>query len=797
MDIIGRIAAELNVKPKQVEAAVELLDGGATVPFIARYRKEVTSAESGGAGLDDSQLRTLEDRLKYLRELEERRAVILKSISEQEKLTPELGQAIEAADNKTRLEDLYLPYKPKRRTKAQIAKEAGLEPLALALWEDAALIPQELAATYIDLEKGIPDAKAALEGARQILMERFAEDAELLGQLRDYLWKNALIKSHVVSGKEIDGQKFSDYYDFSEAINKIPSHRILAILRGRREGILTINIEVATPAEQVFNPCERLIALQTSISDIARATHAADPWLQETVRWTWKIKLQPQLELELINIIRETAETEAIRVFGLNLRDLLLASPAGRHVTMGLDPGLRTGVKVAIVDDTGKMLGHSVIYPHVPQKQWDAALKTLTALCQKHKVTLISIGNGTASRETDQLATTLIKNNPELKMTKLVVSEAGASVYSASELASNEFPDIDVTIRGAISIARRLQDPLAELVKIEPKSIGVGQYQHDVNQTNLGQHLDTIVEDCVNAVGVDLNTASVPLLARVSGLNETVARNIVEFRDAHGAFKNRRQLKEVPRLGDKTFEQAAGFLRISNGDNPLDASSVHPEAYPVVERIIATAQRDIKAIIGDSNFLKSIKASDYVDEVFGIPTIVDIIAELDKPGRDPRPEFKTAQFQEGVETLADLKPGMVLEGVVTNVTNFGAFVDIGVHQDGLIHISELAHKFVQDPRSVVKAGGIVKVKVMEVDISRKRISLSMKLEDAPPVKANSDRAQEKTHQGSRPAHQADANRRSGTRPSSPPPAKKAPKTEGESIMGNAFADALAKLKERV
>ncbi|NNM58860.1 MAG: RNA-binding transcriptional accessory protein [Legionellales bacterium] len=786
MDIIKQISIEINAGTNQINAAVALLDEGATVPFIARYRKEATG------GLDDVQLRTLEERLKYLRELEERRDVILKSINEQDKLTPELAQAINEADNKTRLEDLYLPYKPKRRTKAQTAREAGLEPLALALWENATLVPQEAALSYVNAEKGVADVKAALEGARQILMERFAEDAALLAKLREYLWEHAIIQSAVVSGKEKEGQKFTDYYAFSEAINKIPSHRMLAVLRGRREGILNIGINLRE--EEASNPCEQLIALHTKISTTPRESHPADAWLLETVRWTWKVKLHPQLELEWLNTIRDAAEMEAIHVFGLNLRDLLLAAPAGMRVTMGLDPGMRTGVKIAIVDNTGKLLDHSVIYPHAPQKQWKAALKTLAALCTKYPVDLISIGNGTASRETDQLVAELVKQVPELKLTKIMVSEAGASVYSASELATNEFPDLDVSIRGAVSIARRLQDPLAELVKIEPKSIGVGQYQHDVNQPELARHLNNIVEDCVNAVGVDLNMASVALLARVSGLNETIARNIVEFRNTNGAFSNRMQLKQVSRLGEKTFEQAAGFLRINNGTNPLDASAVHPEAYPLVERIVAKASRDIKSIIGDSTFLKSIKPVDYVDEVFGVPTITDIIAELDKPGRDPRPEFKTATFKEGIETLADLKPGMILEGVVTNVTNFGAFVDIGVHQDGLVHISELAHKFVQDPRSVVKAGVIVQVKVTEVDVQRKRISLSMKLDEAPPVKV---------HQGSGASSHKKPQAGHTNRPpvknrSEPqkPAAKSAPKNEAESIMGNAFADALAKLKER-
>jgi uncharacterized protein len=784
MDIIQRIATELSVNPAQVNAAVTLLDEGATVPFIARYRKEATGL------LNDTQLRNLEERLYYLRELEERRATILKSISEQGKLTPELEQAINEADNKTRLEDLYLPYKPKRRTKAQIAKEAGIEPLALALWQDATLTPEQQAETYINVDKGFADVKAVLDGARQILMEHFAEDASLLGKLRDYLWDNAKVTSKVVSGKETEGQKFSDYYDFQEAINKIPSHRVLAVLRGRREGILHLSVTIEEPADRSFNACELLIAQHTSIAPVARAGHPADAWLLETARWTWKVKLQPQLELELINKIREAGETEAIRVFGMNLKDLLLAAPAGMRATMGLDPGLRTGVKVAVVDHTGKLLAYTAIFPHVPQKQWDASIKTLAELCGKHNVELISIGNGTASRETDQLAAELIKQYPQLKLTKIVVSEAGASVYSASELAANEFPDLDVSYRGAVSIARRLQDPLAELVKIEPKSIGVGQYQHDVNQTELARLLNNIVEDCVNAVGVDLNTASVALLARVSGLNELIARNIVEFRNTNGAFKNRQQLLNVPRLGAKTFEQAAGFLRISNGDNPLDASSVHPEAYPVIERIIAKASRDIKAIIGDSAFLRTLKPADFVDEIFGIPTVTDIISELDKPGRDPRPEFKTANFKEGVEKVADLKPDMLLEGVVTNVTNFGAFVDIGVHQDGLVHISELSNSFVQDPRQVVKAGDIVKVKVLEIDLARNRVSLTMKLETAAPRAPNKPAQKpgqtQSTH--ARPAAKS-------SQPQAPAKAAKPAANIAESIMGSAFADALAKLKK--
>ena len=782
MNIIQIIADEIAANPQQIKTTIGLLDEGATVPFIARYRKEATG------GLDDIQLRTLEERLKYLRELEERKSVIENSIKEQGKWTPALAALIDAADNKTRLEDLYLPYKPKRRTKAQIAKEAGLEPLALAIWQKPATVPQDLAASYVNVEKGFADVKAVLEGARHILMEQFTENAALLSALRSYLWDAAFITSKIVAGKETEGQKFTDYYAFKEQINKIPSHRVLALLRGRREGILQISIDLEPEDLAVFNAAEVLIANHVQISLESREGYSADAWLQETVRWTWKVKLQPQLELECIQLLRESAEKEAIRVFGLNLKDLLLAAPAGMRVTMGLDPGLKTGVKVAIVDQTGKLVHYSVIYPHLPQKQWDAALKTLTTLCQTHHVDLISIGNGTASRETDQLALELMKAHPELRLTKLVVSEAGASVYSASELASTEFPDVDVSFRGAVSIARRLQDPLAELVKIEPKSIGVGQYQHDVNQNELARHLNNLVEDCVNAVGVDLNTASAPLLARVAGLNDTIAKNIVQYRDMHGPFKNRQDLKKVARLGDKTFEQAAGFLRIMKGDNPLDASAVHPEAYPLIEQILLTLNTRIEALIGDSATLKQVKPEAYVSEAFGLPTIVDILAELDKPGRDPRPEFKTATFKEGVERIADLKPGMILEGVVTNVTNFGAFIDVGVHQDGLVHISALAHQFVQDPRTIVKAGAIVTVKVLEVDVNRKRISLTMKLEEAP-VPVNSAPA---------PKTSAKTN---GAKPA--PSKQKRPETASttafsskESIMGLAFADALLKLKHK-
>ena len=723
--ITQRIAEDISAHDKQVIAAVQLLDEGATVPFISRYRKEVTG------GLDDTQLRMLEERLGYLRELESRRATILKSIADQDKLTPELAQLIQTAATKTDLEDLYLPYKPKRRTKAQIAREAGLEPLALALFEDAMLDPEQTAQSYINVEQGVADTKAALDGARQILMEKFAEEAELLGKLREYLWENGILKAVVAPGKEEAGAKFADYFAYSEALKSIPSHRALALFRGRNEEILHLTLMLPEELEETVktqpNTCERMVAQQFNIRDAARP---ADKWLLETVRYAWRIKIFLHLDVELMMRLKESAELEAIKVFARNLHDLLLAAPAGPRAILGLDPGLRTGVKVAVVDATGKMVDTATIYPHAPRNDWDRSLATLAQLAKKHKVELISIGNGTASRETDKLAMDLMKQLPELNLNKLVVSEAGASIYSASEFAAKEFPDLDVTLRGAVSIARRLQDPLAELVKIDPKSIGVGQYQHDVSQPALARSLDAVVEDCVNAVGVDVNTASVPLLTRVSGLNATLAKNIVDFRDQNGAFKTREQLKKVPRLGDKTFEQAAGFLRIMNGDSPLDASSVHPEAYPVVERILASIKRDIKSVIGDASLLQKLDPRQFTSEHFGLPTVTDILRELEKPGRDPRPEFKTATFQEGVENLKDLLPGMILEGVVTNVTNFGAFVDIGVHQDGLVHISALADKFVKDPHSVVKAGDVVKVKVLEVDEKRKRVALTMRMNDA-------------------------------------------------------------------
>lgn len=732
MDSINaRLAEELGVRLQQVAAAVTLLDEGSTVPFIARYRKEVTGS------LDDTQLRTLEERLRYLRELDERRASILNSISEQGKLTPELARDIQQADTKTRLEDLYLPYKTKRRTKGQIALEAGLGVLADALFGNPLLSPETEALAFVDAEKGFADVKAVLDGAKYILMERFAEDAPLLAQLRTFLSENAAISARVIAGKESEGAKFSDYFEHNEPLKNAPSHRALAIFRGRNEGILSVNLSVGEEIPGSAHPCEGMIAARFGISQQGRA---ADKWLAEVVRWTWKVKLSGHVETDLLGELREAAETEAISVFARNLHDLLLAAPAGPRNVLALDPGLRTGCKVAVVDATGKLLDTATVYPHAPRNDWNGTLATLGALCKRHAVQLIAIGNGTASRETDKLAADLLALLPDLNMTKIMVSEAGASVYSASELAAREFPELDVSLRGAVSIARRLQDPLAELVKIDPKSIGVGQYQHDVSQLKLARSLDAVVEDCVNAVGVDVNTASAALLARISGLNTTLANNIVQFRDTNGAFTSRAALKKVPRLGEKTFEQAAGFLRVMNGENPLDASAVHPEAYPLVKRIAADTGRDIRALLGDSSFLRQLDPARFTDQTFGLPTVTDILKELDKPGRDPRPEFKTAAFQEGVETLADLKPGMVLEGVVTNVTNFGAFVDIGVHQDGLVHISALAEKFVKDPRDVVKAGDIVHVKVMEVDIPRHRVALSMRMNDTPTEKVEGSRA---------------------------------------------------------
>ena len=775
--IVERIAEEIQVLAKQVEAAIQLLDEGSTVPFISRYRKEVTG------GLDDTQLRTLEERLRYLRELEERRDVILKSIEEQGKLTPELEAEIREADTKTRLEDLYLPYKPKRRTKAQIAREAGLEPLALSLLENPMLVPEEIAKDYIDAEKNVPDVAAALDGARQILMEKFAEEAELIGVLRETVWTNAKLVSKLVEGKSEEGSKFSDYFDFSEPIKNIPSHRALAMFRGRDEGILQLSLVIGEADEagviKETTICEDLIAKQYSIENKSRP---ADAWLKETVRWAWKIRIFTHLDVDLKMRLWQAAEAEAIKVFSENLRDLLLAAPAGPHAVLGLDPGLRTGVKVAVVDNTGKVLDTATIYPHVPHNKWNESLKTLVALAEKHHIELISIGNGTASRETDRLAMELIKNHPELKMQKIVVSEAGASVYSASELGALEFPNMDVSLRGAVSIARRLQDPLAELVKIDPKSIGVGQYQHDVNQVELARTLDAVVEDCVNAVGVDVNTASAPLLARVAGLNSGIAKNIVEYRNENGAFNNRKELKKVSRLGEKTFEQCAGFMRIMNGDNPLDSSAVHPEAYPVVERIITSTSRDIKSLIGDGAFIRKLNPADFVNERFGLPTVMDIFSELEKPGRDPRPEFKTATFMEGVEAIGDLQPGMIMEGVVTNVTNFGAFVDIGVHQDGLVHISALSVSYVTDPRTVVKAGDLVKVKVLSIDLKRQRIALTMRLDD-PLIDPD---APKDTQPKEKPRFQ-------GRKNSAPPPPKP-PRPQG--TLGEALQLALLKKNKK-
>ncbi|MDH6241085.1 uncharacterized protein M2125_000892 [Polynucleobacter sphagniphilus] len=762
-----RLALELSAKPAQVAAAIALMDEGATVPFIARYRKEATG------GLDDAQLRLLEERLSYLRELEERRKAIVAAIEEQGKMTPELLKSIMLAEDKTRLEDLYLPYKLKRRTKAQIALEAGLEPLANDLLQDPNLTLDAEAAKYIKEafqsdqgdNLGVPDIKAALEGARQILMERFAEDAALVQSLRTYLQDHGVVESKVIAGKEQEGEKFADYFDYSEPIKAIPSHRALALFRGRREQILMVNLRLDTEEEKPrwdapHNPCESRIANHFKIKNEGRP---ADQWLADTVRWTWRIKCSLHLESELMSALRERSETEAIHVFARNLKDLLLAAPAGPRVTIGLDPGMRTGVKVAVVDATGKVVDTDVIYPHQPKNDWAGSLHTLAKLAEKHQATLISIGNGTASRETDKLAQDLIKAKPELRLTKIVVSEAGASVYSASEYASKELPGMDVSLRGAVSIARRLQDPLAELVKIDPKSIGVGQYQHDVMQTQLAKSLVAVVEDCVNAVGVDVNTASAPLLARVSGLSATVAEGIVAYRDSNGAFQSRADLRSVPRLGDKTFEQAAGFLRIMNGSNPLDASAVHPESYPLVEKILSDIKKGVKEVIGDASILKNLAPEKYADEKFGIPTVSDILKELEKPGRDPRPEFTTATFKDGIEKVSDLKPEMILEGVVTNVAAFGAFVDIGVHQDGLVHISALANTFVKDPHSVVKAGQVVKVKVLEVDEKRKRIALTMRLSDEAP-KAGTPKLPQKNFDRSTPRNneqgQSNADRRS-------------------------------------
>ncbi|MDX6840644.1 Tex family protein [Hafnia paralvei] len=775
-DSLSRIiASELQARPEQVDSAIRLLDEGNTVPFIARYRKEVTG------GLDDTQLRQLETRLVYLRELEERRATILKSIDDQGKLTEQLAGAINGTMSKTELEDLYLPYKPKRRTRGQIAIEAGLEPLADSLWQDPQQEPDTLAANFVDADKGVADTKAALDGARYILMERFSEDAALLAKVRNYLWKNAHLVSKVVEGKEEEGAKFRDYFNHHEPIANVPSHRALAMFRGRNEGVLQLSLNADPQFDEAPREsyCEQIIIDHLGL----RLNNApADAWRKAVVNWTWRIKVLLHLETELMGTLRERAEDEAINVFARNMHDLLMAAPAGMRATMGLDPGLRTGVKVAVVDGTGKLVATDTIYPHTGQAAKAAAV--VAALCIKHNVELVAIGNGTASRETERFYLDVQRQFPEVKGQKVIVSEAGASVYSASELAAQEFPDLDVSIRGAVSIARRLQDPLAELVKIDPKSIGVGQYQHDVSQTQLARKLDAVVEDCVNAVGVDLNTASVPLLARVAGLTRLMAQNIVGWRDEHGRFSNREQLLKVSRLGPKAFEQCAGFLRINHGDNPLDASTVHPEAYPVVERILAATRQSLQELMGNPTELRNLKASEFTDERFGVPTVTDIIKELEKPGRDPRPEFKTATFADGIETMNDLQPGMILEGSVTNVTNFGAFVDIGVHQDGLVHISSLADKFVDDPHKVVKAGDIVKVKVMEVDMQRKRIALTMRLDEQPGEGGSRRGSAERTTERQRPAN---GNAR-------PVRNDKKQDSGNNSAMGDALAAALGKLK---
>src|SRR5262245_10746648 len=721
-NIFGKIAQELGVREQQVEATVTLLDGGATVPFIARYRKEITGA------LDDAQLRTLEERLTYLRELEARRTAILDSIREQGKLDAALEASILAADSKGRLEDIYLPFKPKRRTKAEIAKEAGLEPLAELLLTKPETDPQAAAAGFVNADKDVADAAAALEGARAILVERFAEDADLIGQLREQVWSEGRMVSAVRRGKKTEGEKFKDYFDFSEPLSKLPSHRILAMFRGEKEEVLELQLQPDAEAIAAGEASahERKIMQRFAISDQGRA---GDKWLAETVRWAWRTKIQVHLNVDLRMRLWTAAETEAVRVFASNLRDLLLAAPAGARVTMGLDPGYRSGVKVAVVDATGKVVDTTTVYPHEPQRQWDETLASLGKLAVKHRVDLVAIGNGTASRETDKLATDLLKLLPDLKMSKIVVSEAGASVYSASAFASEELPELDVTLRGAVSIARRLQDPLAELVKIDPKAIGVGQYQHDLSESRLAKSLDAVVEDCVNAVGVDVNTASAPLLARVSGIGAGLAQSIVQHRDEKGPFKSRKALKEVPRLGRKAFEQCAGFLRITGGADPLDASGVHPESYPVVRRILEATKSDIKALIGNAEIIRQLKPQTFVDETFGLPTVTDILRELEQPGRDPRPAFKMATLKDGVETIKDLRRGMILEGTVTNVAAFGAFVDIGVHQDGLVHISAMSKNFIKDPREVVKPGDIVKVKVLDLEVARNRIALTLRLDD--------------------------------------------------------------------
>ncbi|MEU9589404.1 Tex family protein [Streptomyces sp. NPDC048193] len=746
--IEGRIAEELGVRERQVKAAVELLDGGSTVPFIARYRKEATEM------LDDAQLRTLEERLRYLRELEERRTAVLDSVREQGKLTEELEARIREAETKARLEDIYLPFKPKRRTKAQIAREAGLEPLAEGLLGDPSVDPLAAAVAFVDSGKGVADPQAALDGARAILTEKFSEDADLIGELRERMWVRGRLAAKVKAGKEEAGAKFADYFDFAEPFTELPSHRILAMLRGEKEDVLDLVLE---PEEATDGPSsyEGIVAGRFGIADRGRP---GDKWLADTVRWAWRTRILVHLGIDLRLRLRTTAEDEAVNVFAANLRDLLLAAPAGTRATLGLDPGFRTGVKVAVIDATGKVVATDVIHPHVPANRWDEAIAKLARLAKEHAVELVAIGNGTASRETDKLAGELITKHPELKLTKVMVSEAGASVYSASAFASQELPDMDVSLRGAVSIARRLQDPLAELVKIDPKSIGVGQYQHDLSEVKLSRSLDAVVEDCVNGVGVDVNTASAPLLARVSGITSGLAENIVAHRDANGPFRSRTELKKVSRLGPKAYEQCAGFLRIRGGDDPLDASSVHPEAYPVVRRMVKTAGQEVAGLIGNTSVLRSLRPAEFVDEKFGLPTVSDILKELEKPGRDPRPAFKTATFKEGVEKISDLASGMVLEGVVTNVAAFGAFVDVGVHQDGLVHVSAMSKTFVKDPRDVVKPGDIVKVKVLDVDIPRKRISLTLRLDDEAAPQGEQKR---EPRQGARPPKQRQQRQGSG------------------------------------
>ncbi|GGK26840.1 RNA-binding transcriptional accessory protein [Streptomyces camponoticapitis] len=786
--IEGRIAEEIGVRERQVKAAVELLDGGSTVPFIARYRKEATEM------LDDAQLRTLEERLRYLRELEERRTAILESVREQGKLDEALETQIRAADTKSRLEDIYLPFKPKRRTKAQIAREAGLEPLAEGLLSDPSVDPLAAAAAFVDADKGVADAAAALDGARAILTERFSEDADLIGELRERMWTRGRLTAKVREGKgnatEGPAAKFADYFDFAEAFTALPSHRMLALFRGEKEEILDLSLEPEaddTAAQPGPSTYESMVARRFGVADRGRP---GDKWLADTVRWAWRTRILVHLGIDLRLRLRTAAEDEAVRVFASNLRDLLLAAPAGTRATLGLDPGFRTGVKVAVVDATGKVVGIDTIYPHVPANKWDESLARLARLCAEHSVDLIAIGNGTASRETDKLAGELIAKHPELKLTKVMVSEAGASVYSASAFASQELPDLDVSIRGAVSIARRLQDPLAELVKIDPKSIGVGQYQHDLSEVKLSRSLDAVVEDCVNGVGVDVNTASAPLLSRVSGIGAGLAENIVAHRDSNGPFRSRRALKDVARLGPKAYEQCAGFLRIRDGDDPLDASSVHPEAYPVVRAMVKTTGSEVAALMGNAGALRSLRPADFVSDAFGLPTVTDILRELEKPGRDPRPAFKTATFKDGVEKIGDLTAGMVLEGVVTNVAAFGAFVDIGVHQDGLVHVSAMSKTFVKDPRDVVKPGDVVRVKVREVDIPRKRISLTLRLDDEAESAAGGERAPQQRGGGGGKQRGSGAGDRGGNRGAKRQAPSKQQSKPAPAPANSAMADAL-------